>query len=61
MIMEKLRKEYLDTCDRIYLNEQVINKLRERSIHNGSAVKKIVEQIRKDTEIKKALEEKLGM
>lgn len=59
--MENLKREYLDICDRIYLNEQSIKKLGGKSIHNGSAVKKLMEQIEKDTEIKKTLEEKLGM
>ena len=58
--MEKLKNEYLDVCDRIYLNEQSIKKLGKRSIHNGQAITQITKQLEKDYKIKEELEEKLG-
>lgn len=46
---------YLDTCDRIYLNE-----LNLKKINKGTkAYKEILEQLEKDRKIKKEIESKI--
>jgi hypothetical protein len=52
--MRDLQKQYLDTCDRIYLNEEAQKKQTRRD-------KQLEQQLEKDYQLKKELEQKLGL
>ena len=52
--MKNLQKQYFDTCDRIYLNEEAQKKQTRRD-------KQLEQQLEKDYQLKKELKHKLGL